>query len=220
MKIDLQSFKGVIFDMDGTMIDNMLIHHQAWQKKLSELGMELNLQEVKESIHGVNEEILTRLFGDRLSKVERKFHADDKEAQYRLLYKDSLKLIDGLDEFLQFLKEKKIKIGIGTAAPKENVDFVLDTLSIRPLFGAVVDAGMVEKGKPNPEIFLKTIHQLGLLPEECIIFEDSPTGVEAAVRSGATVIVVTTTHQPNEFKKFPVHGFIKDFLGCGNLFKF
>ncbi len=206
-----ENYKAFIFDMDGTMVDNMMVHHRAWQKKLSELGMPLDLEEVTKKIHGVNEEILARLFGDSLSAEERLFHAEDKEAQYREIFKDKLGLIDGLDEFLNVAKSHNIRLAIGTAAPMENVDFVLDNLSIRELFEVVVDAEGVSKGKPDPEIYLTIMEKMGLEPGECLIFEDSPTGAEAAVLSGAKTIVVTTTHEPQEFAHLQVAGFIQNF---------
>ena len=96
--------KAVIFDMDGTMVDNMMIHHKAWQRKLNEYGLNLSLEEVKESIHGVNHEILKRLFGNRFNDKERIRISSEKEAEYRNIFADSLHLVKGLPEFLELLK--------------------------------------------------------------------------------------------------------------------
>ena len=197
--------------MDGTMVDNMMVHHKAWQQKLLEMGLELSLEEVKEQIHGVNKEILKRLFGSRYTAEEIVFHAQDKEQRYRTLYKPSLKLIDGLETLLQQSKAAGIRLAVGSAAPVENVDFVLDTLSIRGYFDAVLHAGDVSKGKPDPEIYLRIMERLQLGPAECVVFEDSPTGAEAGVRSGARTIVVTTTHAPEEFGYLNIDRFIRDY---------
>ena len=113
-------FKGIIFDMDGTMIDNMMIHHRAWQRKLAELGMELTVEEVKENIHGINEEILERLFGDRFTPEERQQIAWEKEAAYREIYFPDVQLLPGLPQFLQHVQDAGIPMAIGTAAPPEN----------------------------------------------------------------------------------------------------
>ena len=85
-----------IFDMDGTMVDNMMVHHRAWQIKLAELGLEMELEAVRQTIHGKNEEILAKLFGDRFTPEEFKRISWEKENAYRRQFISSLKLIDGL----------------------------------------------------------------------------------------------------------------------------
>lgn len=194
--------QGFIFDMDGTMVDNMMIHHRAWQRKLAENGLDLTLEEVKASIHGINEEIIERLFGDRFTPEDRRRIAWEKEAAYRDIFLPELKLIDGLGAFLREAHAAGIPMGIGTAAPRENVDFVLDNLGLRPLFQAVFDAKMVSKGKPDPEVFLKVAGQMALKPENCLVFEDSPTGAEASYRAGMAAVIVASTHKPEEFARF------------------
>jgi beta-phosphoglucomutase family hydrolase len=204
--------QGIIFDMDGTMIDNMMVHHRAWQRKLASLGLEMTLEEVRQEIHGVNYEILERLFGDRFSHDDRLRIADEKEAEYRRIFKDELALLPGLPELLDQLKEAGIPLAIGTAAPGVNADFVLDELQLRDYFGAVVFAEMVEKGKPDPEVFERAAAGLGIPVSECLIFEDSPTGAEAARRAGAAAIILTTTHPSHEFGEAPhVAHFLDDF---------
>jgi len=204
--------QALIFDMDGTMVDNMMAHHRAWQRKLRSLGLEMSLEEVREKIHGVNEEILLRLFGDRFDDAERRYHAQDKEAEYRRVFESELQLLDGLPKLLEDSRKASIPMGIGTAAPKENVDFVLDKLELREWFGTVKHAGDVTKGKPDPEIYQLVADGLGLPVQECVIFEDSPTGAEAAHNAGSPVVVITTTHEPEEFAHLPnVLQFIGDF---------
>lgn len=205
---------GIIFDMDGTMIDNMMVHHRAWQRILAKYGIDLPLAEVKKRIHGVNEEILEREFGARFQPAERQQVADEKEAAYREIFRPELRLIEGLPAFLDHLDEQAIPFAIGTAAPGLNADFVLDELAIRPRFRAVVHAGQVTKGKPDPEVFEKAAAGIGVPLEKCIIFEDSPTGAEAAARGGALSVIVTTTHEPSEFAHLDnVLMFINDFKG-------
>jgi HAD superfamily hydrolase (TIGR01509 family) len=207
-----ENMKGIIFDMDGTMVDNMMVHHRIWQKQLKELGLDLSLEQVHQQIHGVNEEIFERLFQDRFTKEERRQLAFEKEATYRRIFKKDIQLIAGLPKFLDLLKDSNIPMGIGSAAPPENVDFVLDTLGIRHYFKIALHSGDVEKGKPNPEIYHKVAGHLNLAAEECIVFEDSPTGAEAASRAGSKIIVVTTTHEKEEFQQIPnILAYINDF---------
>lgn len=195
--------QGIIFDMDGTMVDNMMVHHRAWQRKLEQLGLPMSLEQVKAEIHGINEEILERLFADKYSLDERRQIGNEKEAEYRRIFAEDLKLLPGLMEFLHDLHANQFPLAIGTAAPVENVYFVLERLNLSHIFTAILHAGSVQKGKPDPEIFQKAASGMGLDPDHCLVFEDSPTGVEAARRAGCRTIVVTTTHDASEFHKFP-----------------
>jgi HAD superfamily hydrolase (TIGR01509 family) len=191
--------KSIIFDMDGTMIDNMMVHHRAWQRKLKELGMEISLEEVHQKVHGVNVEILERLFGDRFTPEERQKISDEKEAEYRKIFEPELTLVDGLAELLHDLKGKNIPMGVGSAAPPVNVDFVMNNLDLWHYFDAVKHSDDVETGKPHPEIYFKVAEELGVETKDCLVFEDTPAGAEAARRAGCDIILVTTTHQPDEF---------------------
>jgi beta-phosphoglucomutase family hydrolase len=207
-------YKGIIFDMDGTMVDNMMVHHRAWQRKLAELGLELSIDEVKEQIHGINEEILERIFADRFTPEERRKIAWEKEAAYREIFLPELQLVPGLPAFLEKAKAAGIPMAIGTAAPTENVNFVLDNLQLRPYFTAVFDAKSVTKGKPDPEIFQVAAEAMGLSTADCLIFEDSVTGAEAARRAGAKAVIVTTTHAREEFAQYDhILRFIMDYEG-------
>ncbi len=200
--------------MDGTMIDNMMVHHRAWQKTLAGIGLKLTLDEVKEKIHGINEEILKRIFGDRFTPEQRRTISAEKEAAYRQIFLPELKLLPGLSTFLEDIKSANIPMAIGTAAPRENVNFVMENLDLRSYFTGVFDAQSVTRGKPDPEIFEKAAASMGLAPNECLIFEDSVTGAEAAKRAGARSIIVTTTHDVHEFEHFDnILQFIPDFNG-------
>ncbi|MDH3649835.1 MAG: HAD family phosphatase [Saprospiraceae bacterium] len=194
--------KGIIFDMDGTMVDNMMVHHRAWQAQFNSLGIEMTLEEVREKVHGINHEILKRLFGDRFSTEERNEISAAKEAAYRTLFLKELKLVDGLPDFLEECHANNIPMAIGSAAPPENVDFVIDHLAIRHFFQGIMHAKSVEQGKPNPEIFEKAAATMGLSAHDCLIFEDSVTGAETARRAGAPTIILTTTHAAEEFNAF------------------
>ncbi len=192
----------LIFDMDGTMVDNMMVHHRAWQQKLAELGLNLTLDEVIATCHGKNDEILERLFGGKYNFEERDRISSEKEAVYREVFLKDLKLIDGLNDMLKTAFKMGIPMGIGTAARPENVDYVLDNLNIRHYFKAIVTSADVDKGKPDPSVFLMVADILGVKYSNCLVFEDSPTGAKTAVNAGMKTIILTTTHKAEEFSEF------------------
>ena len=204
--------EGLIFDMDGTMVDNMMVHHEAWQRKLASLGIEMSMAEVKEHIHGVNEEILERLFGNRFTPEERKRIAWEKELEYREIFADRLQLINGLDLFLAETHQAGMAMAIGTAAPPENVDFVLDRLNLRSYFTGIIHARHVSKGKPDPETFVMAAQTIGIPVRNCLVFEDSLAGAQTAKNAGCHSIIVTSTHAREEFQEFDhILKFINDF---------
>ncbi len=217
----MKKYQAAIFDMDGTMVDNMMIHHRAWQVSLKKLGTDWPIEKVMQEIHGVNEEILHRLYGNRFTRAERLAISAEKEKAYREIFLPQIKLIEGLDQFLNTLEAAKIPMAIGTAAPAENAHFLLDNLPIRKYFKAIFHAGDVSKGKPDPEVFLHGLKALDMNPEDCIVFEDSITGAAAAKNAGCAAIIVTTTHQQEEFADFDhILAFINDFTEVETLIKY
>jgi beta-phosphoglucomutase len=196
-------YSAFLFDMDGTMIDNMMAHHRAWQLTLRNYGLDLELDYIHRELHGKNEEILRRLFAESRSEAEIQQIAWEKEYTYRKTFIHELKPIEGLLPFLARCQAAGLKLGIGTAAPPANVNFVLDNVyGLAGYFSSVVNAAMVQRGKPDPQVYELLAQQLDVPLEECLIFEDSPTGVEAARRAGCKAVVVTSTHGPEEFLGF------------------
>jgi beta-phosphoglucomutase len=185
--------------MDGTMVDNMMLHHRCWQKTLAGYGLVMTLEEVMAKCHGKNIEIIERLFPGKYTLDERERISFEKESVYREIFLPDLKLVNGLPELLETARDAGIPMGIGTAAPAANVNFVLDNLNIRHYFGTVVDADGVDKGKPEPDVFFKVADQLEVAYEDCLVFEDSPTGARTALNAGMPAIILTTTHQEPEF---------------------
>ena len=103
--MDSENRHAVIFDMDGTLIDNMMVHHRAWQRKLATLGLDWDLDKIHQEVHGVNIEILERIFGDRFTPEERQKISDEKEAEYRKIFEPELELIAGAGDLLHDLKK-------------------------------------------------------------------------------------------------------------------
>jgi beta-phosphoglucomutase len=204
--------KAFLFDLNGTMIDDMHYHIKAWHGILNELGANISMERMKEECYGKNGELLERMFPGRFSEEEKQTMSLEKEKQYQQQFKPYLKLLPGLDTFLSEAKRNSIPMAIGSAAIMFNIDFVLDNLHIRDHFSALVSADDVAVSKPDPETFLKCAEQVAVAPEHCIVFEDAPKGVESAKRAGMKAVVLTTMHEEYEFDGFDhVLMCVKDF---------
>ncbi|HEY4876611.1 MAG TPA: HAD family phosphatase [Puia sp.] len=206
--------KAFIFDLNGTMIDDMHYHAKAWFDILNNnLNANLPYDEVKKQMYGKNEELLERVFGkDHFTEEEIKKISMQKEHSYQSAFLPELKLISGLDDFLQKAYDKNILLAIASAAIPFNIDFVLDNLHIRHYFKAIVSADDVAVSKPHPEVFIKAAQLLNVEPKDCIVFEDAPKGVEAAANAGMQTVVITTTHEQKEFAEYKnVILFVKDY---------
>jgi beta-phosphoglucomutase family hydrolase len=188
------NFKGALFDMDGVLVDNMSIHMEAFGELARRYGVDFDFTQVLGMAGKGNDEIFGEVFPREI--VERKgvaALAAEKEAIYRELYAPKLTPIAGLIEFLDKLRAGGVKMAVGSSAPGVNIDFVLDGLDIRRYFDVVVGADMVSRCKPDPEIYLVAAARLGLLPSECIVFEDALAGIQAARAAGMKVIALSTT---------------------------
>lgn len=194
--------KAFLFDLNGTMIDDMQYHITAWHRILNELGANISLEQMKEECYGKNDELLERMLPGRFTEAEKKEMSIEKERQYQLQYKPHLSLLPGLNEFLSRANKQNISMAIGSAAIMFNIDFVLDNLSIRSYFGAIVSADEVKVSKPDPETYLSCSSLLKVEPADCIVFEDSPKGVESALLGGMKAVVLTTMHEPHEFDAY------------------
>jgi beta-phosphoglucomutase len=206
--------RALIFDLNGTMINDMEFHIRAWTEILNEeLKAGLSPVQVKSQMYGKNSELLVRVFGEgRFSEDEMEYWSLEKEKRYQKAYLPHIRLIAGLDDLLKRAWEKKIPMAIGTAAIPFNIDFVLDNMGIRKYFSAIVSANDVIISKPDPETFLKAASLLHTEPSACLVFEDSPKGVEASVRAGIPCVVLTTMHNRNDFPVTDdIVAFIKDY---------
>ncbi len=209
-----QTPRAFLFDLNGTMIDDMHYHTEAWHRVLNEdLGATLSVEEVRGHMYGKNIELLTRIFGsDHFSPEEANRISVEKEKRYQDQFRPHLKLIAGLDHFLEEARRQQLRMAIGSAAITFNIDFVLDGLGIRHYFDAIVSADDVGMSKPDPETFVKGAQLLGVPPAACIVFEDAPKGVEAAQNAGMPCMVLTTMHSREEFSEYNnILGFISDY---------
>ena len=193
--------KAFLFDLNGTMIDDMQFHLKAWYHILNDdLGANLGWEETKSHMYGKNSELLIRIFGeDRFTTEEMDNLSLEKEKRYQQEYKPHLQLIPGLQQFLEKAHAMNIPMAIGSAAIMFNIDFVLDNLNISKYFKIIVSADDVTISKPHPETYLKCAQLLGVDATNCLVFEDAPKGVEAAKNAGMHSVVLTTMHEKEEF---------------------
>jgi HAD superfamily hydrolase (TIGR01509 family) len=207
-----KDYKAFLFDLNGTMINDMPYHIRAWHRILNDLGADISLEQMKKECYGKNHELLERIFPGRFSEAEKTEMSLAKEKKYQEVFKKELRLITGLHDFLYDANKAGLNTGRGTAAFMDNVDFVLDGVHIRDFIDAIVSADDVDESKPNPETFLKCAALLRIAPEDCLVFEDSPKGAECAFNAGMDCVIVTTLHQPEEFSTIKnVIGFISNF---------
>lgn len=200
----------VVFDMDGVLIDSNPYHKIALKQFCNKYGFNLSEEELRNRIYGrTNKEWISSLFGETLTSQALEAYAWEKEELYRELYKHDVKAVNGLLPFLQALKDAGVRMAIGTSAPKGNVDFTLNAIKAWPFFEVILDESHVTKGKPNPEIYLKCAAALGMAPDQCVVFEDSISGLAAARASGAKVVGIETTHTKEEMTDSDL--VIKDF---------
>jgi beta-phosphoglucomutase family hydrolase len=207
----------LLFDLDGTIVDNMDSHLQAWVKYLGTLGVKDSDVNIYKSVAGkTTQEVIRTYFGNDLTQDQILEHYKQKEALYKKLYYPVLREIPGVIELLDQAQKLGIPMAIASAAGIDNIDFILDNLKIRKYFSAVVSAGDVKNGKPDPEIFLLAAKRLGMNPSVCLVFEDSIFGLEGAYRAGMKAIAITTAHSAAELKQNPaVIKVIDNYLGFG-----
>jgi len=185
--------KGYIFDLDGVLVDTAKYHYIAWKTIAKEFNFELTPQH-NEQLKGIGREVslhqILQWAGKTLSETDFTDTALRKNKLYleQISSIDSSELLPGVLNFLQLLKAHHKKIALGSAS--RNARLVLERTGILPLFDAIVDGTMVNKAKPNPEVFLKAAEGLGLPPTDCCVFEDAPAGVQAAKSAGMKVIGV------------------------------
>lgn len=213
-----KKYKAFVFDLNGTMVNDMPYHIEAWHKKINQLGGNLTLEEMKHQCYGKNDELLERVFPGKYKLEDRIKIGNEKEAIYRIEFKPFLKLIDGLDQFLQIADQKNIPMAIGSAAIMDNIEFVTKNMHLESYFKAIISANDVQKSKPHPETFLKCAKALAIEPSECLVFEDTPKGVECALNAGMDCIVILGEHEADEFKHYEnVIHCINDYVGLATI---
>lgn len=209
--------QSVIFDFNGTLFFDTELHVIAWKAFIKEkLGYEMSDEEFHQKIFGRDNMQVIKTYFPELSQQEAENYSEDKEAMYRKMCQENPEtthLVEGAEVFFDYLKMKGIPFTIATGANKGNVDYYFEVFHLDKWFDfdkIILDDGYLP-GKPDPTVYLLALEKLGMNPEECLVFEDSPSGVKAAYAAGIKKVV--NVQKGNEFP-LPVAGIIQNYIGA------
>ena len=183
--------KGIIFDLDGVIVDTAKYHYLAWKEIAKKLGYQFDEKD-NEELKGVSRvkslDILLQKAGTNLEQNEKEKLLTEKNNQYLELVSniDKQEMLPGIESLLDWLNQENIPFSLGSAS--KNAPYILEKLKIKDQFSAIVDGNDVTKAKPDPEVFLIAAKKMGLKPNECVVIEDSQAGIEAAKKAGMTAI--------------------------------
>jgi beta-phosphoglucomutase len=192
----------VIFDMDGVLVDSYRAHFESWQHVAAEQGVAYTEKQFAWSFGRTSREIIKGTWG-RPALDDAAIRAIDarKEALFREIIGRDFPMMDGARELTDALRAAGFRIAMGSSAPPENVALVLERLGGRQLFDAVVNGMDVQRGKPDPQVFLLAAERARVAPSDCVVIEDARPGIEAARRAGmASVALVSTGRTEEEFR--------------------
>lgn len=195
--------------MDGVLTDNAEFHIRAFETFQKRYGISKPF--TVDLFGRTNKDILERLMPDTVAAKGWRTLSQEKEEVYRNEFRDELKPVAGLLDLLKACKSEGIKCAIGSSACRENVEFIIDIFGL----GGYIDAWCCEDdvahGKPDPEVYLKSIAKIGLSPEECVVFEDATAGITAGDRAGCRVVALTTSNPREVLEKTEADMIIDDF---------
>lgn len=200
----------VLFDMDGVIAHTNPYHSKAFEAFFDKHQVSYELEQFEQHMYGKhNSYIMSHFFnrkieGDELLDLEK-----EKEELFRNIYAQHVEGISGYIDFLTALKQEKVKTGVATSAPRANMDLIVDGLGIRNMMDSFMSSEDVEKHKPDPEIYLKSAAKLHVPTARCIVFEDSFSGVSAAINANMKVVGVLSSHSKAELP--PCDLYISDY---------
>jgi beta-phosphoglucomutase len=185
---------GVIFDVDGVLIDSYKAHFDAWVILGRERGFSITEEQFATSFGRTSREAIVEIFGLKDLSPEQIAELDEtKEAKYRELLADSFPELPGAGKLIDALSAAGVRLAVGSSGPPPNVALAVDQLKRREKFQGIVTGQDVTRGKPDPQIFLLAAERIGLPPARCCVIEDAPAGIEAAHRAGMKCVAVTST---------------------------
>ena len=204
--------EALIFDMDGTMIDSMPWHAKSWVEFVRRRGLDLDATDILARTTGrTGTECMRELLGAQLNDAQCQALVHEKETIYRDLFHDNFTEVAGFTAFAKAAVARGLKVAVGTAGDRHNIEFAMSRLKMDPLPLAIVGGDEGFSGKPTPAIFLEAARRIGVAPERCIVFEDAPFGIEAARRGGMRAVAVCSTHTAAELAGPHVIAAVRDY---------
>lgn len=208
----LHELDAVIFDLNGTMINDGLYHRQAFKIFFEKYGLNLSEEEYRQKIHARrNSEIFPALFNEKLSPEKIAALSWEKEQTYRDLYAPLIQEVAGLSNLIRKLQQAGLVLALASSSPPENIQLALERLGLTNAFTSIINGFQVSQSKPNPEIYLKTLAALQVPAKRCLAFEDSEAGVAAAHAAGLRVIGILTEQSEQELLAAGAEAAIKTF---------
>jgi beta-phosphoglucomutase len=189
---------GVIFDMDGVLIDSYVAHFESWKFVAAEEGRSITEEQFAATFGRTSREIIASRWGEGLTDQRIREIDNRKEAAYRRIIQKDFPAMHGAHELLERLHGAGFLLAIGSSGPSDNIDVVLDRLQARSLLTAIVSGDDVTRGKPDPQVFLIAAERLHLPPARCVVVEDAPLGVAAAHAAGMAAIGFASTGRTRE----------------------
>ncbi len=190
---------GVIFDMDGVLVDSAQPHLDSWQLLAKENDSSVTREQFAATFGRQNDDIIPLLFGDvdarRCAAL-----ADRKEEIYRDLVRHAPPIVNGAVELIQILHERGVRLAVGSSGPRQNIELVLDAMGVRAMIPVVITGDDVMRGKPDPEVFTLACRGLEVEAMRCVVVEDSPPGIEAAIAAGTRTIAILMHHPAESFQ--------------------
>jgi HAD superfamily hydrolase (TIGR01509 family) len=201
-----------LFDLNGTVVDDMRLHGELWRDVSLELGHEVPPERFYRDWAGwKSEEVIARIVGHAVPAETVRALVEAKEARYREIYRTRVKEVPGCVAFLRRLRAAGVKLALATAAPEANRALALDGLGIAADFDRVVGPEGVRRGKPAPDIFLAAAAALGVAPARCVVFEDALNGVVAARAAGMRAVGIATAFTLAELREAGAEWAAEDF---------
>ncbi len=186
--------QAVIFDVDGVLVDSYQAHFESWQLACRERGLEMTQDQFVATFGRTSREIIVDLWGDHFATPTLVRQLDDrKEELFREILRRDYPGMDGAAELIDDLQQAGFSLALGSSGPPDNVNLVLDHLGRRSAFRGVVTAVDVQRGKPDPQVFLLAAERAEVAPPHCVVIEDAPAGVAAAQAAGMKCIALVST---------------------------